>query len=89
MFVPIPCNVLCESKLYFSLISLHSISSGSRASILEDIFPLTRYLYKDDLIPKNTKIIGYARSDLTVDKLRAKVEPFMKVSVNIYHYVNI
>lgn len=41
---------------------------------------LTRYLYKDDLIPKNTKIIGYARSDLTVDKLRAKIEPFMKVS---------
>lgn len=40
-----------------------------------------RHLYKDELIPKNTQIIGYARSDLTVDKLRAKVEPFMKVSL--------
>ena len=38
-----------------------------------------RYLYKDDLIPKGTKFIGYARSDLTVAKLRAKTEPFMKV----------
>ena len=39
-----------------------------------------RYLYKDDLIPKGTKFIGYARSDLTVAKLRAKTEPFMKVN---------
>ena len=46
---------------------------------------ITRYLYRDDLMPKNTKIIGYARSDLTVDKLRAKIEPFMKVSVMIKH----
>ncbi|CAH3195777.1 unnamed protein product, partial [Porites evermanni] len=39
-----------------------------------------KYLFKDDLIPKGTKIIGYARSDLTVEKLRAKTEPFMKVN---------
>ena len=42
-------------------------------------FSVSRYLYKDELMPKCTKIVGYARSDLTVDKLRAKTEPFMKV----------
>lgn len=80
---------LCESKLYFSLVSLYLISSGSVPCSREDMLSIsiTRYLYKDELIPKNTKIIGYARSDLTVDKLRAKVEPFMKVSVDIEHYV--
>jgi len=36
-------------------------------------------LYRDELIPKGTKIVGYARSELTVDKLRSKAEPYMKV----------
>ena len=72
-------NPSCNSALF------HCIQShqGHFHPVLKICFPLTRYLYKDELIPKNTKIIGYARSDLTVDKLRAKVEPFMKVSVNI------
>lgn len=39
-------------------------------------------MYKDELIPKGTKIVGYARSELTVDKLRSKAEPYMKVRVD-------
>lgn len=72
-------NPSCDSALF------HCIQShqGHFHPVSTICFLLTRYLYKDELIPKNTKIIGYARSDLTVDKLRAKVEPFMKVSVNI------
>ncbi|XP_073228786.1 glucose-6-phosphate 1-dehydrogenase X-like [Porites lutea] len=52
-------------------------ASGDLAK--KKIYPTLWYLFKDDLIPKGTKIIGYARSDLTVEKLRAKTEPFMKL----------
>ncbi|XP_068713345.1 glucose-6-phosphate 1-dehydrogenase-like [Montipora foliosa] len=52
-------------------------ASGDLAK--KKIYPTLWYLYKDDLIPKGTKIVGYARSELTVEKLRAKTEPFMKL----------
>ena len=40
-----------------------------------------RNLFKVDLLPKGAKIVGYARSALTVAELRSRVEPFLKVSV--------
>ena len=40
-----------------------------------------RLLYKQNLFPKNTRIVGYARSAITVPDVRLKAEPFMKVSL--------
>lgn len=44
------------------------------------IYPTLWLLYKDNLLPKNTVIYGYSRSKLTVDELRKKCEPYIKVS---------
>ena len=44
-----------------------------------------RWLFKDGLMPENTRIVGYARSKLTVDDIRKKAEPFMKVG----HYCSL
>ena len=82
MFVPVPCKYYVNPTSTSAV--FHCIQHKDHLyPVLKICSPLTRYLYKDELIPKNTKIIGYARSDLTVDKLRAKVEPFMKVGVDI------
>jgi len=36
-------------------------------------------LFKDDLFPKGTRIVGYARSALTVEQLKERCKPFLKV----------
>lgn len=36
---------------------------------------LTRTLYQENLLPKRVHIVGYARSDLTVDHLRKNADP--------------
>lgn len=46
------------------------------------IYPTLWGLFKDELIPKKTFFVGYARSKLSVDDLRKKVEPFFKVKEN-------
>ena len=38
-----------------------------------------RLIYRQGLFPPNTRIVGYARSPLTVDDIRKKAEPFLKV----------
>jgi len=38
-----------------------------------------RQLYANDLIPRHTKFVGYARSSLTEEELRKRVEPFFKI----------
>jgi len=43
------------------------------------IYPTVWWLYRDSLLPKNTKFFGYARSQLTVSDLKKKCEPYMKV----------
>ena len=52
-------------------------ASGDLAK--KKIYPTVWFLYRDGLLPKNTFIVGYARSKLTVDGLREKCEPHMKV----------
>ena len=42
---------------------------------------LNRRVAKGGLFPKNTKIVGYARSDLTIEKLKEKCTPFLKVLI--------
>jgi len=52
-------------------------ASGDLAK--KKIYPTLWWLYKDDLLPKNTKIVGYARSKISIDDILKKSVPFMKV----------
>ena len=38
-----------------------------------------RWLYRDGLLPENIHFIGYARSQLTIDKVFQNAEKYMKV----------
>jgi glucose-6-phosphate 1-dehydrogenase len=40
-------------------------------------YPSLLNLYADDLLPKNTKIWGFARSQMTDDELRERLRPFL------------
>ncbi|XP_039262915.2 glucose-6-phosphate 1-dehydrogenase-like [Styela clava] len=53
-------------------------ASGDLAK--KKIFPTLWWLYKDDLLPPTIYIVGYARSKLTTNDLKAKCMPFMKVT---------
>lgn len=48
----------------------------------------TRTLYKENLLPKRVYIVGYARSDLTVDILRTNVDPHIKDKSDLKKYNN-
>ena len=39
-----------------------------------------RTIYKNNRFPPGTKIVGYARSALTIDNVREKCKQYMKVS---------
>ena len=43
---------------------------------------MTRWLYRDGLLPKKTYFVGYARSKLTVADIRKKSEQYLKVCKN-------
>ena len=43
-------------------------------------YPSLLNLYVDNLMPKNTRIFGFARSNLTDDDLRERLRPFLKKS---------
>lgn len=40
---------------------------------------LYRWLYRDGLLPDETYVVGYARSQLTVADIRKHSEPYLKV----------
>ncbi|CAH1121003.1 unnamed protein product [Ceutorhynchus assimilis] len=43
------------------------------------IYPTLWWLYRDNLLPTNIHFIGYARSNTTIENIRTKCEPFMKL----------
>lgn len=47
---------------------------------MKKIYPTLWWLYRDNLLPIGTIFFGYSRSNLTVESLRAKCLPYMKVS---------
>ncbi|KAK7069767.1 glucose-6-phosphate 1-dehydrogenase [Halocaridina rubra] len=53
-------------------------ASGDLAK--KKIYPTLWWLYKDNLLPMNLVIVGYARSDLSVTKIKEKCAPFVKVT---------
>ena len=46
------------------------------------IYPVLWWLYRDELLPANTRIVGFARSDLTIQKIRENCEKYLKVDKN-------
>lgn len=52
-------------------------ASGDLAK--KKIYPTLWLIYRQGLFPPNTRIVGYARSPLTVEDIRKKAEPFLKV----------
>lgn len=46
------------------------------------IYPTLWWLFRDRLLPEHIRIIGYARSALSVHQLRDKFKPFSKVRIN-------
>lgn len=45
-------------------------------------YPALWWLFRDGLLPENTKIFGYARSKLTVDELEKRCHQYMNVKSN-------
>jgi glucose-6-phosphate 1-dehydrogenase len=52
-------------------------ASGDLAK--KKIYPTLWNIYKTGLLPKNICFVGYARSALTVDQLKERVRPFLKI----------
>ncbi|XP_014209361.1 glucose-6-phosphate 1-dehydrogenase [Copidosoma floridanum] len=57
--------------------SSYVVSQGDLAK--KKIYPTLWWLFRDNLLPQSTMFFGYARSKLTIELLRAKCEPYMKV----------
>ena len=57
------------------------VSHCTRPTICYDVLLhlLLRALFRDELYPPNTRIVGYARSKLTIDQIKEKCKPFLKV----------
>ncbi|XP_049953438.1 glucose-6-phosphate 1-dehydrogenase isoform X1 [Schistocerca serialis cubense] len=52
-------------------------ASGDLAK--KKIYPTLWWLYRDNLLPPNTRFYGYARSKISLQELQKKCEPYMKV----------
>ncbi|XP_072181726.1 glucose-6-phosphate 1-dehydrogenase-like isoform X1 [Diadema setosum] len=52
-------------------------ASGDLAK--KKIYPTLWWLYKDGLLPKKTTFVGYARSVMSIDELRKRATPYMKL----------
>ena len=77
----LPCYILCVfivSK--FVLVKSNPLSVGSQCFICCVHVRVIRNIYKNDRFPAGTKVVGYARSALTVDNLKEKCKPYLKVS---------
>ncbi|XP_053149647.1 glucose-6-phosphate 1-dehydrogenase isoform X2 [Hemicordylus capensis] len=53
-------------------------ASGDLAK--KKIYPTIWWLYRDGLLPDDTYVVGYARSQLTVADIRKQSEPYFKVA---------
>lgn len=51
-------------------------SSGDLAK--RKLYPSLFLLFAQDMLPKSTSIIGYARTEMTIDQYFEKLQPFME-----------
>uniref|UniRef100_A0AAQ4PE37 Glucose-6-phosphate 1-dehydrogenase n=1 Tax=Gasterosteus aculeatus aculeatus TaxID=481459 RepID=A0AAQ4PE37_GASAC len=62
---------------YISYSSLEYFSQGDLAK--KKIYPTLWWLFRDGLLPDDTYFVGFARSELTVEDIKAACLPHMKV----------
>lgn len=55
-------------------------ASGDLAK--KKIYPTLWQLFKKNLFPANTKVVGYARSGLSIAQLKDRVKPFLKLGAD-------
>ena len=53
------------------------------------IYPTLWAIYKSNLLPANTRFVGYARSKLSINDIREKCKPWFKVRIDYNVYKDI
>ncbi|KAL6738610.1 hypothetical protein Aduo_012139 [Ancylostoma duodenale] len=71
-----------ENQLKFDPPYVFVIFGASGDLAKKKIYPTLWWLYRDSLLPCNITIVGYARSDLSMEKLRKTFEKACKVRDN-------
>jgi len=81
LFLQYNYNTECLYSGFFGCSESSNVMlQGDLAS--KKIYPTLWWLYRDQLLPKKTFIVGYARSKLTVNDVRTRTEKHMKVWVS-------
>ncbi|XP_064538695.1 glucose-6-phosphate 1-dehydrogenase isoform X2 [Drosophila montana] len=75
--------MICEGTQFDGKLPHTFVVFGASGDLAKKkIYPTLWWLYRDDLLPKPTKICGYARSKLTLDELKAQCHTYMKVQAD-------
>ncbi|XP_050332683.1 glucose-6-phosphate 1-dehydrogenase isoform X1 [Bactrocera neohumeralis] len=70
----------CEGTHFDSHVPHTFVIFGASGDLAKKkIYPTLWWLFRDNLLPKPTNFCGYARSKLSIEELRAKCHPYMKV----------
>ena len=60
-------------------------ASGDLAK--KKIYPTLWAIFKNNLLPNDTRFVGYARSKLSVNDIRGKCKPWFKVEVYVFNMI--
>ncbi len=71
---------LAKKKIYPTLWYVYTLLLSDSLLQYSSVY-VYRWLYRDNLFPPGTKIVGYARSKMTVDSIKEKCKDFLKVSM--------
>ncbi|XP_037925404.1 glucose-6-phosphate 1-dehydrogenase isoform X2 [Hermetia illucens] len=72
--------MVCEGTHFDSKIPHIFVTFGASGDLArKKIYPTLWWLFRDNLLPMQTKFFGYARSKLSKDGLRELCHPYMKV----------
>lgn len=72
------CHTPGESNFEGSVPHIFVLMGASGDLAKKKIYPTLWWIFRDRLLPTNTIFIGYARSDLTIQKIREKCFPYIK-----------
>ncbi|SPP86722.1 glucose-6-phosphate 1-dehydrogenase isoform X2 [Drosophila guanche] len=76
-------SMVCEGTHFDGKIPHTFVIFGASGDLAKKkIYPTLWWLYRDDLLPKPTKFCGYARSKLSIEKLKESCKQYMKVQAH-------
>uniref|UniRef100_A0A8C9T9I3 Glucose-6-phosphate 1-dehydrogenase n=1 Tax=Scleropages formosus TaxID=113540 RepID=A0A8C9T9I3_SCLFO len=67
-----------DKEFHHSDVHIFIIMGASGDLAKKKIYPTLWWLFRDGLLPEQTYFVGFARSNLTVDRIRAASLPYMK-----------